>query len=349
MEIFRTMRSEVIKDELVALLVSNRREDTAMAVSLLLERIRDESAREYADQVMVPELLEYIQTHDVERTNLRVLALLLMLDEDAVADHLIQALEEYPNHRPQLSYALLLLGSRTHELLAEVFRDAETSPALRAEAATILGMVGTTDVVVDQVRNISKYGISSNRPGVLFPDQLAVALRALGGLLAGGHWNVRRLQELRDMSKDDDPMRDLASVLLGWLYGPQLARLQADLENQRETFKKELLTVTTRVVAEQQRAQGLEAELEKIREEHGARGDELQRTSRERDTLRAHLDQVTKDQSSLRATIEQLTKDKNAINTQLERAKLDYQILLKQYQQRIQQVPNANTVNTQDR
>src|SRR5581483_1602841 len=75
LEVFHNMRTEIIKDELISRLVSHKFDDIAMAVTLLLERIRDEAVQHYADRIMVPELIEYVQTHGTEETNLRVIAL----------------------------------------------------------------------------------------------------------------------------------------------------------------------------------------------------------------------------------------------------------------------------------
>ena len=80
---------------------------------------------------------------------------------------------------------------------------------------------------------------------------MAVSLRALGGLLASGQWDVRKLQELREDEDDEGALREIANVLLGWRYEPQLTKLQQDLAIQRDTFKKELL-VSTMKMAEQQ-------------------------------------------------------------------------------------------------
>jgi hypothetical protein len=344
LEIFHSMRTEVIKDELVSLLVSHKRDDIAMAVSLLLERIHDESVKEYADHVMVPELIDYVQTHTTEDTNLRIIALLLLLGEETIADHLVQGLDESAQQRKQLLYSLLLLGKKTHELLLEVFLDADTSAEMRSDCAAILSMVMATNDVIDYARNISKYGLSSSRSSVLFPDQLAISLRALGGLLASGQWNARKLQEMRDDCKADDPARELFNVLLGWLYEPQIAQLESEMEAQRDTFKKELLTVTSRAISEQKRAQELEEELEKLREEHGMRGDELKQAHKEKDALRANVDQLTKDKTSLRTTIDQITKEKIALNAQLERTKQEYQTLVKQQNPLKLQQPNNTQI-----
>ena len=326
-EVFRSMRTEVIKDELITLLMSERYDDIAMAVVLLLERIDAEAKQRYEERVMVPELIEYMQTHTVEGLNLRIIALLLLLGEQAIIDHLIQALEDYLHPRKQLVYILLLLGNETQRLLLQVFNDADTATELRSELATVLGMVSAPQEIISYARNISSYGLSTNRTGIQSPEQLSTALRSLGGLLASGYWNAQKLLELRDASKSGDPARELFNILLGWRYEPQIAKLQNNLEVQRETFKNEVLALTGRILAEQRRAQILEHDLEKLQQEHGFRGDELHQLSRERDAFRAKIDQLIKEKATLQAGLDQATKDKASLVAQAERMRKEYKEL----------------------
>lgn len=320
-EIFRGMRTEAIKDELVALLISDQHDNIAMAVALLLERIGEETKLPYEERVMVPELVEYIQTHTVDSLNLHVIAQLLLIGEHTIVDHLIQAVEDYPHPRKQLIYILLLLGNEAQQLLLQVFNDPDTTTDVRFELAAVLGMVSAPQEIISYAQNISSYGLSSNRTGVVHSEQLSVALRALGGLLASGYWNAQKLLELRDASKSGDPARELFNILLGWRYEPQIAKLQNDLEVQREKFKSEIMALTERVLAEQRRAQLLESDLEKLQKEHGFRGEELHQVSRERDAFRAKIDQLTKEKSTLQAALDQATKEKASLATQLERAR----------------------------
>ncbi|MBV9709718.1 MAG: hypothetical protein JO011_02240, partial [Ktedonobacteraceae bacterium] len=328
LEVFHNMPTEVIQNELIALLVSHRSEDIAMAVSLLLDRIYDENQQTYADRIMIPELIDYVQTHGVEETNLRIIALLLLLGEHAISDHLMQSLDDHPQHRKQLLHVLLLLSADTQRAILEMFSDPATSVTLRAELAALLGMMTAPEIVVEFAQNLSKYGgISSTRANVLYPDQLAISLRALGGLLAGGHWNTRTLQELRDASKEASPMHELASVLLGWRYAPLATKLQNDLQNEKDAHQKETAALTMRIITEQNRVLAAEDELEKTLREHGFRGDELNKAMRERDTLRANLDQTMKEKNALRANLDQVTRERDALKAQLNQAKKENQAL----------------------
>ncbi len=323
--IFHSMHPEAIKDELVALLVSENRDDIAMAIALLLERIHEETQMDYQDQVMVPELINYIEEHNVQKTNLRIIAFLLLLGEQAITDHLIQALDNNPQHRQQLTYMLLLLGTNTRTLLLEVFADPNTNPVLRDELAGVLSMVAAPGVLTDYVYKLSEYGLASMRPGALFSEQLSLSLRALGGLLVSGQWHPRKLMELRDALPESDPGYELFNVLLGWRYIPQIEKLHQDMDVQRDMFKKELLALTMKLAEDQQRISSLETDLEKVRQEHGVRGDELQKVQRERDIMRTNLEQLTNEKNKQSVTLEDITRRYNSLVAQ-------YQALKKQLQ-----------------
>jgi len=316
LEIFQSMPTSVIKDELVILLGSDKSEDVAMAAALLLERMRDEAVRHYADREMVPEMLSYIQSHetlDAERTNQRIMALLLLLGEKTVLDHVLEALDDNPAHKKPLVYMMLLFGSQAYDTLLEAFNDPDITLELRADLASILGMIGTPDEITEYAKNLSSYGLSSSRTSVLFPKQLVLSHRALGGLLAGGQWDERKIRELRDASQEGSPARELFNELLGWRYEPQLTQLQNQLQTDRETHRKEVLTLTGRIVTDQEKIRTLEENLEQIKREHGVRGDELSQTAKEKDAIRANLDKITKDNNELSQRIDRLQREKQAL------------------------------------
>jgi FOG: HEAT repeat len=313
MRVFSSMPPEVIKDELLELLVSDDRDNVAMAVSLLLAKIYEEGQQPYQDQVMVPELIDYVREHDILEVNLRIIALLLLLGEPAFVDHLVQALWERPQQRKQLLYLFLLLGPHTQRVLLENFEDPDSSPDLKAELATVLGMTTTSGVLVDYVRHISAFGLSPQRNEILQPDELTIALRALGSLLASGNWDLEKLQDLR--SDGDDTLHEISNVLLGVRYEPQLAKLRHDLDSQRETFKKELITATAKMEEHQEYISKLELELEKISDTHSDSVDELQKITRERDMLKVQLARMNKEKNDLvvekNEEIEKIKRDKD--------------------------------------
>jgi hypothetical protein len=270
---------------------------------------------------MIPELIEYVQTHNVEETNLRILALLLLLGEQTIIDHLIQTLDDFPQRRKQLTYILLLLGTKTQEALLEMFNDPDITPELRAELATVLGMMSAPNAIIDYAQNLSSYGIIPNRTKPLLPEQLAIALHALGSLLASGYWDVRKLQELRSVSREGTPSRELFNVLLGWRYEPQITKLQSGLQSEREARRQEVISLMARIAADQEQIRTLENDLEHLQSEHGSRTDELFHTTRQNEELNATLGQMTQERNSLRLQLEHAMRDKEALREQVEQLK----------------------------
>jgi HEAT repeat protein len=349
LEVFHSMRAEDIGDKLVSLLISDRQDDVAMALTLLYERLYKDVSLSYPEREMVPELIDYIQKQGVESTNLRIIALFLLLGEDDIIDHLIQALDEYPQPRKQLIYLFLLLGAKAQRALLEVVQDPEMAAEQRAQAAAIVAMMTPSQVVAEYAQNISTYGIAATKTSALFPDELAIALRALGGLLAGGHWHMRKLQELRDASPEGSPSRELFNILLGFRYEPQIAHLQQELQNERDSRQKEIIALTGRIVTDQKRIQSLEEELEHIHREHGFRGDELnqvlqdkdqlqatlEQTEREIDTARSYLNQAVKERDAFYTDVTRLTREKEALDAQYQSLLADNESLREQNQQLI--------------
>jgi len=115
--------------------------------------------------------------------------------------------------------------------------------------------------------------------------------------------------ELRDASKEGSAVHELASILLGWRFEPQMLRLQTELEAEKALRQKEVTALTARLMSEHSRAIAAEDDLEKIRHEHGSRGDELDELKNENDDIRADLAQLTKDRNTLDTQLKQVRKE----------------------------------------
>ncbi|HEY7414647.1 MAG TPA: hypothetical protein VH593_05610, partial [Ktedonobacteraceae bacterium] len=322
MEVFHIMRTDTIKDGLIARLASNNIGDIAMAVSLLLDRVYDEAQQQYADQSMIQVLVEYVQTHDLAEINLRIIALLLLLGDVTIVEQFIQTLDEYPQHHKQLLYALMLLGEQAQEVLHEKFLHPDTSTALRAEIATILGMTAAPESVLEYVQNITHYGSPTldQHHQLASPDDLEIALHGLGGLLAGGGWNPQKLQELRDTTPKNAATYDLYSVLLGERYTQHITQLEQELQSERDKHKQVFSTLSDRILADQERLQELDQELAAIKREHTFRGDELQEALHKNQTLQRHVNQLNSEKDSQGTTLQQLEREGNILQAQVEKA-----------------------------
>lgn len=335
--IFRRMRTVVIKDELVHLLKSNDTDDLSMALALLIERINDESIQTDREHEMVPALLEHVQTHSDERASLRIVALLLLLGGNVVIDHMTDVLYNFPIHQQILVFAFLLLGDEGVEALLEALYDPETPTPLRAEVASMVGILAPNVDIREYASMLGEYGLwagqSAGMSDVLHPDRLAVSLRALGGLLTGGHWDITELQRLRLHSNEHSYERELYDILLGWRYSPQILMLENDLQHEREEHKQNIVKFSHEILNHREHIADLEEQLEHIRQEHGLRGDELDRANKKVEDLQRSLNLViqekqsmqdsvqrsTQEKQNLRNSIQELTREKDALELQVAR------------------------------
>jgi hypothetical protein len=321
------MPTDVIKDALVDLLGSDQPEDMAMAQALLLERIHDEMALPQANHEMIPALFDYVQIHDRERSSLRILALLLLIGGNQVIDHLVQLLYDYPEHHEQLAYAFLFLGDEAHTALVNILHDPHAPAQLRAEIMSIIGLLGPYKDLYEYAQSLSSYGLSLNRTSILKPDQLAIALRALGSLLASGDWDIATLQNLRRITPEGSSQSELYHILLGWRYEPIIARLKDDLQNEREARNNEIMNLTARIVQDSSHIHELEEELEQVRHEHGQRGDELFQATQEREDFRSNLEQALRERDTLHVNLNQSMQEREVFRSTLEKTLQEKQVL----------------------
>ena len=320
--IFRRMPTVVIKDELVQLLSSDKPDDISMALALLLERIHDEALQAEGEHEMIPVLLEHVQMHSTERASQRIIALLLLLGGRTVIDHMTQVLYDFPSHQARFLHAFLLLGEEAEETLLEVLHDSGASPLLRSEAAGILGILAPHMDIREYAKMLVEYGLwagqSQGYANTLQQDQLNVSLRALGGLLAGGHWHAAELQHLRMHSKDDSPERELYEILLGWRYTPYIKMLEQELDREKEEHKQHMMILTEELLNLRAAREDLEQELEGLHREHGKRGKELESAVQTIDELRESLDRVSHEKERTHDILSGVRQEKQTVYDQLQ-------------------------------
>lgn len=323
--VFRKMPTSVIKDELVQLLASDRHEDISMALALLLERIHDEQMQPGRTHEMVPALLEQVQGYSDERSSLRILSLLLLLADRDVIRAIVQLLYDEPRHHPRLTHAFLLLGQKAEEALSAILHDSQAPASLRAEAAGILGILSPGRELLESAHSLHEHGLWAGRSMynstiVLQPAQLEIALRALGGLLVGGHWSPAALQDLRANSKEGSAERELYNILLGWRYTPHITRIEDELRTEREQRRQELLMFAEEKATAKLHIDELEHELTQLQEQHESRSTELEQVSRENDELQRELQRLNQEQQSLRAGLQQAMQDRRDFEESLQEA-----------------------------
>ncbi|RAQ95559.1 HEAT repeat domain-containing protein [Thermogemmatispora tikiterensis] len=343
LEIFRSMPTLVIKDELLAHLASRTVQESAMAATLLQERIHDEAnSPDPSRQEMVPALLEYVQhPQSDERLCRRILALLLLMGGEYIVQHLVQALYARSERQELLMRCFLFLGREGETALWEMYHDPETPPDLANLVVSMLGMLRAYPEISELALSLSQYGLTLNRERLQSPDQLEISLRALGGLLAGGHWNVEALEELRQRLKEGSAERDLVEVLLGWRYGAYITRLENDLQSVEQAHKENMRNLTMQLLQARSQLSDMEherdnleeslkkaqqelevtrqeltrltQEYQRLQQEQGARSEELEQAQQAVQRLQERLNVVTQEKRLLQDQINQL----HAHNAQL--------------------------------
>ncbi|HLI06885.1 MAG TPA: HEAT repeat domain-containing protein [Ktedonobacteraceae bacterium] len=315
LSVLNEMPATVIQDGLLWNLMSDQPQDVAMAVALLLERIHTESRLAFEEQEMIPSLLAYVEKQGGERTLQRILALLLFIGGQNVTEHLVQELYRQPEYTDQIIHAFLLLGRTAAKTLEDILHDPNATLELRAAVVGTLGTIEPTQSVTEYVRNISDYGygVTARPEGLNDPDLLNVALRALGGLLVGGHWDVSTLLDLRTKNMETD----LATALLGWRYGAYIHKLLGDLRNEREAHQMEVRNLHILINTEQQENQRLQEELEQVSQEHNLRLEELEHEKRQHQELRNRLDYREQQRQNLERENDHLKHDNELLRREI--------------------------------
>jgi len=276
---FRSMPTVEIKDGLIGHLLADELADISMALGLLLERIADEATLPRTNQEMIQALLEYLQTQSEERATQRIIALLLLVGGSDVANHIAWGLYHYhnqPGHQEQLTQAFLLLGKEAEEVLLEMLRYRAIPPELLAEVVGVLGMMTPHQDVCEYTKAIGYPGLAMYQTSMTYSERQAVALRALGGLLAGGHLNSSTLQNRQASSLYGSPEHELYSVLLGKPYGPQITKLENDLRTAQYEYEKARRQLAIQLTLLHREKEELEEEMRQLE----VRNQQLEETNR---------------------------------------------------------------------
>ena len=256
---------------------------------------------------MLTALLQHVQTNGRKSTNLRVIALLLLQRKDVLINHLFPVLYD-TNHQEWLTQVFLLLGiegNEAKEALAWILNKPEANAPhlLRREVAGVMGMMGLEEGVEHYAKAISSNGIFPNtadRRTIPLDrerlEKLEISLRALGGLLAGGKWNVDTLQSLLQHSPEGSTERDLYSVLLGKQYSSYIKDLDKKLQVQQEKYESEM----------QAQQKSYESEKQELQKKINTLTRNLQIQKHHSDTLEQSNREVTQQRDQLTRQIEQL-------------------------------------------
>ena len=139
-----------------------------------------------------------------------------------------------------------------------------TPAELLAEVVGILGMMVPHQDVYEYAKAIGYPGLPMFQTSMTYPERLAVALRALGGLLAGGHLNSSTLQDRQASSLYGSPEHELYSILLGKPYGPLITKLENDLRSAEYEYEKARRQLAIQLTLMQREKEELEEEIRQL-------------------------------------------------------------------------------------
>ncbi|HJT58986.1 MAG TPA: HEAT repeat domain-containing protein [Ktedonobacteraceae bacterium] len=248
-KIFSDMPTEKIKDELIWLLVDEKNSSSEMALALLQERIIVEGQKPAQEQKMVAALIDYVQKHGRVNTNLRVIAVLLLQNKDVVIPQLISVLRhqsDYQEWRWLIQLFLLLgrEGGKVEDELWKIMQDPAAPLPLQREVVSVMGLLGlSVESYATSLNALSPVG--QQAPATIDLQQrekFEIALRALVGLIAGGKWDSKKLENLLLDSAPGSPTYDLYSILLGKQFSGQIEQYEQQVLQMKQQLKSEQAT-----------------------------------------------------------------------------------------------------------
>lgn len=319
MNVFYSMPTDVIRDELVALLGSDKAKHVIMALGLLLERIHRESRQGTDAQHMAPALLTAVQAHADEPVALRIIALLLLANGPPIVEYIKQAIFQQPDSTQKLMRTLLLLGKEAEGTFSMML-DEKMPSRVREEAAGMLSMLGDNPAIVEYARSLGAYGLAADGRTLHNSARLALSLRSLGGLLASGQWDIATLQSLSRANQYGSAERSLYNALLGRNYMQEIQQLQSLQQQELEAHNMEIINLTGHITSQLEQIATLEYELERVRTEHGLRGDELRQMRQERDAFRQSFEQKSDEWENLRQHHDGVLQERDTLRSRLTEA-----------------------------
>jgi len=216
----------------------------------------------------------------------------------------------------QMFLLLGIEGTEAKEVLNRLLNEPEKSKApheLRREVAGVMGMMRLEAEVEPHAKAISRNGIFLNQHQTTTlqldqrQQQLEISLRALGGLLASGTWNVDTLQNLLQRSPEGSAERDLYSVLLGKQYSleikdysSRITELNRQLHAQQQKHDSEKREMER---THHGKLQTLEQKVETLERTHHGK---LQTLEQKVETLEQKNSMLTQERDQLYNQIEQL-------------------------------------------
>jgi len=242
-DIFQRIPVETISKGLLACFASDDRQKEETAFYLLAMGIDDEDSSRPGSSSLTSALLAQTLEHSNSDVYLRTLSALLFFARgrrSEMARHLIRTITQTSEEHFRTEYvrALFLLGKDAIDSLGLAMNTPHLPENVRLEMIGTLATLAEDEQVTEYVKILA-----AGTSGTVSFLHRAQGLRALGGLLAGGVYSEKKLENIcRDLSLSSKP-QDLAAfeffaVLLGKRNLPEIVSLQEVVNRQQDELDR---------------------------------------------------------------------------------------------------------------
>src|SRR5260370_8545895 len=236
--IFQLIPVETISKGLLACFASNDRQKEEMAFYLLAMGMDNEKNSHSGSSSLTSQLLAQTLEYSNSDVCLRTLSALLFFSRgrrSEMAQQIVSTLTQTSEEHFSTEYmrTLFLLGKDAVDPLAFAMNTPDLPEQVRLEMIGTLSSLAEDEQVTEYVKILA-----AGPNGTTNSSHRALGLRALGGLLVGGIYNEKKLEEVRKDLSASSKSQDRAAfeffdVLLGKRNLPEIVRLQ-DVVNKHQ-------------------------------------------------------------------------------------------------------------------
>jgi hypothetical protein len=240
--ILHLIPAEIISQGMLAYFASDEWQKQATAFYLLAKTMHDEPSARPGSLSLGSALLAQIlkDTHgNVWQPSLIALLFFAQGRRAEMARQMVSAITETSQAQvpPEFLRALSLLGNDAADRLGLAIHNPGISEDLRVQMVGLLGTLAEDEQIAAYALGLAAgtYGTANSRR--------ALGLRALGGLLAGGFYDEKKLEHIREelsasSKAQDRAAREFFDALLGKRRQPNSVRLRELISSQQDNMDR---------------------------------------------------------------------------------------------------------------
>jgi hypothetical protein len=251
-DIFHLMPLETIAKGLLTCFASSERQQEEIAFYLLAMSLDEEQRVRPGSASLASVLLAQALEHANRDVCLRTLSALLFFSNgrrSEMAQYLVSAITRTAEVSVSTAFlhALLLLDKEAVEPLGFAIHKPDVPERIRLEMISTLAALAEDEQITAYVNSLAAGTTGTGN------SHLAMGLRALGGLLAGGIYNEQKLEAIRKDLSASAKLQDRAAfeffdVLLGKRNLQEFSRLRAMANNHQD----ELIRLNQRILQQEE-------------------------------------------------------------------------------------------------